>query len=291
MAENPYQRKTIVITGASSGFGKGTSLELARRGANVVLAARSEDALNELALECQAAGAQCLVVPTDVSKSSAVKNLASQVIARFGQFDVWINNAGVAAVGRFDEVPLADHEQVIRTNLEGTISGSYHALQHFRHRGAGILINIASVIGKIPAPLYASYAASKFGIVGLGEALRQELSLEKNHTIRVCTVMPMAHDTEFFEHAGNYTGHQAAPIPPTYDPQVTVDALVKLVTDPQDEIITGWQGGVFAALHRLMPNAVEKLMASKTEKAQLKDAPPAPNTSGIVHHPKHPQHA
>jgi len=124
--------------------------------------------------------------------------------------------------------------------------------------------------------------------VGLCDALRQELKQESIEKIHVCTVMPMAHDTEFFEHAGNYTGRKAVPIPPTYDPKVTVDALVKLVIEPEEEIITGWQGKMFNFLHRLMPGAIEKLMASNTEKAQLKKPPPAPSTSGSVHQPSRP---
>jgi short-subunit dehydrogenase len=282
---NEYRGKVIVITGASSGFGKGTALELARRGSSVVLAARSAESLGDLARECESAGGQALAVPTDVSDRSAVEALARQTLGRFGRFDVWINDAGVAAIGRFDEVPLEDHDQVIKTDLLGTIYGSHHALRHFRERGAGTLINVASAIGKIPAPLYASYAAAKFGVVGFSDALRQELRQERVETIRVCTVMPMAHGTEFFEHAGNYTGHKSVPIPPTYDPKVTIDKLVKLVVEPEDEVITGLQGKIANVLHHLMPKAVEKLMAIDTEKAQLKDAPPAPATSGAVHRP------
>lgn len=251
----------------------------------MVLAARSADRIEALARDCEAAGGPALAVPTDVSDREAVADLARRAIDRFGRIDAWINNAGVAAIGRFDEVPVADHDQVIRTDLLGTIYGSHCALRHFRDRGAGALINVASVIGKIPAPLYASYAAAKFGVVGLSEAIRQELKEEKIEAIRVCTVMPMAHATEFFEHAGNYTGHQAEPIPPTYDPQVTIDALVRLVAEPEDEVITGWQGGVFAFLHRLLPGAVDRMMARRTENAQLDDAPPGPMTSGIIHHP------
>jgi len=283
--QTEYRNKVVVVTGASSGFGRGAAVELARRGTSVVLAARSAETLNEVARECETAGGKALAAPTDVSDRSAVEELARKAIGTFGHFNVWINDAGVAAIGRFDQVPLADHEQVIKTDLLGTAYGSHIALTHFREYGAGTLINVASVIGKIPAPLYASYTASKFGIVGLCDALRQELTEEKVTDIRVCTVMPMAHDTEFFEHAGNYTGKKAVPIPPTYDPQVTIDALVKLVAEPEDEVITGWQGGPFNFLHRLMPKAIERLMAKNTEAVQLKDGQPAPATSGNVHQP------
>ncbi|GAC1469053.1 MAG: SDR family oxidoreductase [Isosphaeraceae bacterium] len=279
-----FQGKVIVITGASSGFGKGAAVEFARRGASVVLAARSTELLHGLARECEGAGGEALAVPTDVSQREAVENLARQAIQRFGRFDVWINDAGVAAVGRFDTVPLEDHEQVIKTDLLGTIYGSHCALRHFRERGEGTLINVASAIGKIPAPLYASYAAAKFGVVGLSDALRQELRHENVKNIHVCTVMPMAHDTDFFEHAGNYTGHKTVPIPPTYDPKVTVDALVRLAAKPEDEVITGSQGKIANFLHHLMPHAVERLMAFDTETAQM-TAPPGPITSGSIHTP------
>jgi short-subunit dehydrogenase len=280
-----YRGKVVVVTGASSGFGRGTALELARRGASVVLAARSAETLQGLARECEGAGGRAVAVPTDVSDRAAVEGLAEKAVAAFGHFDCWINDAGVASIGRFDEVPMEDHEQVIRTDPIGTVAGSHCAMKHFRQRGAGTLINVASVIGKIPAPYYASYAAAKFGVVGLGDALRQELSQEGVKDIRVCTVMPMAHSTEFFEHAGNYTGKEARPIPPTYDPKVTIDKLVQLVVEPEDEVITGWQGTMFNFFHKLMPNVIEKVMGANTAKTQLKDPPPASKSSGTVHQP------
>ena len=167
----------------------------------------------------------------------------------------------------------------------GTIYGSYMAMKHFRQRNAGTLINVASVIGKIPAPFYASYAAAKFGVVGLCDSLRQELDEEEIESIRVCTVMPMSHDTGFFEHAGNYSGHEAAELPPVYDPQVTIDALVRLVREPEDEVITGAQGKVVNVLHKLMPGAVEKMMAHNAEKTQFENAPAGAPTEGAVHRP------
>ncbi|QDT53772.1 Glucose 1-dehydrogenase [Caulifigura coniformis] len=284
---NPYFEKVVVITGASSGFGCQASLELARRGAHVVLAARSEQTLHELASQCemQDGGCAALAVPTDVSRREDVQQLFEMARRRFGKIDAWINNAGVGVIGRFDEVPIEDHEQVIRTDLLGTLYGSYEALRYFRRTGVGVLINVASVVGKIPAPLYTSYVAAKFGVVGFSDALRQELKAEGVDRIHVCTVMPMAHTTEFFEHAGNYSGRESTPIPPVYDPKVTVDKLVQLVVEPEDEVITGWQGPVFNTFHKLLPGAVEKLMSARTQKTQLEDAEPMLATSGTIHEP------
>ena len=139
------------------------------------------------------------------------------MLGEFGRIDVWVNNAGAGAIGRFEDVPLEDHVKVIQTDLLGTLYGSYFAMTQFRRQGQGTLIDVASVIGKVPSPYFASYAAAKHrGVVGLSASLRQELEQDKIDTIRVCTVMPTTFDTPFFEHAAQYSGKQASPIPPTY---------------------------------------------------------------------------
>ena len=285
MAAGNVNGKVVVITGASSGFGKGTALALAKGGASVVLAARREELLDELAVECRAAGGQALAVPTDVSQQADVADLAQQTIAAFGRIDVWINNAGGGAIGRFEEVPLEKHIQVIETDLHGQIYGSYFAMQQFRRQGSGILINVASVIGKVPAPFFASYAAAKHGVVGLSAALRQELDVDKVKDIRVCTVYPASMDTPFFEHAADYTGHKVVPIPPVYEPEQVIQTLVNLVTDPIDEVaVGGAMGPGTAMMHNLFPGLTEHMMAKITQKA-LETADPAPDSPASIGQP------
>jgi short-subunit dehydrogenase len=211
-----------------------------------------------------------------------VEALAKAAISEYGYIDVWVNDAGLAAIGRFEEVPLADHLQVVRTNLLGTIAGSYFALTHFRERKQCILINIASVIGKIPSPYYGSYTASKFGVVGLDASLRQELDLAKLTDVHVCTVMPMAMDTPFFDDASNYTGKVAEPIPPLYDADKVVEAIVALASKPEKEVIVGAMGKVMVAAHQMMPAMVEKMMGQQTHSAQIEKAEDAPDTEGAV---------
>lgn len=285
MAEPNVAGKTIVITGASSGFGKGAALEFAKNGANVILAARREHLLDELAQQCESQGVRALAVPTDVSIVEDVENLAQQTLAAFGRFDVWINNAGGGALGLFEEIPLADHVKVIETDLLGTIYGSHAAMRQFKRQGNGILINVASVIGKIPAPYFSSYAAAKFGVVGLSGVLRQELEVNKIEGIRVCTVMPTSMDTPFFEHAADYTGHKVVPVPPVYEPEQVVNTLVSLVNDPRDEIAVGGAGGTgFVLMHQMFPGLVEHMMAKLTHH-EFEKAPPAPDTTGSVQEP------
>lgn len=280
--------RVVVITGASSGFGRGMALKFSEAGAHVVLASRSMDALQELVLECEhVSTGSPLAVRTDVSVQNDVEALSARTLAEYGKIDMWINNAGVAAIGRFEEVPMADHVQVIHTNLLGTIFGSHVALRRFRARRVGTLVNIASALGKIPAPYYASYTAAKYGIVGLGAALRQELDEHNLEDVHVCTVMPMAMDTPFFDHAANFTGRQSVPIPPLYDPQMVVDAIFELAFSPVDEVIVGGAGKMMNALHHVFPGMVERMMSHQTHSSQMDDAPAGADTHGIVHEASH----
>jgi short-subunit dehydrogenase len=285
MANRDLNEKVVVITGASSGFGKGAAIKFTEAGASVVLAARRAQLLEELARECELRGGRTLTVPADVSKQEDVERLAQAAITGFGRIDIWVNNAGVGAVGRFEDVPLADHVQVIETDLFGTIYGSYFALRQFRAQRSGTLINIASVLGKIPSPYCSSYVAAKHGVVGLSGAIRQELQEEHLEEIHVCTVMPTSMDTPFFDHAANYTGHETQPIPPLYDPQKVIDVIVRLATDPQDEVTVGGAGMFMVAAHKLARGVLESIMAKQTHKAQIEDAPVSTKTSGSIREP------
>jgi short-subunit dehydrogenase len=286
MAQQDLNGKVVVITGASSGFGKGAAVKFARAGASVVLSARREQLLDELARECESAGGHALAVPADVSNREHVEQLAKTAISQFGRIDVWVNNAGTGTLGRFEEVPLEEHEQVIATDLFGTLYGSYFAMREFRRQGSGTLINIASVIGKVPAPYFASYAAAKHGVVGLSAAIRLELKEDKAQNIHVCTVLPTSMDTPFFEHAAQHTGHEATPIPPVYDADKVVDVIVRLATDPEDEVSVGPAGKFMTFAHQLAPDLVEAMMRRQTHKAEFKDAKAAEGTSGAVKEPK-----
>jgi short-subunit dehydrogenase len=163
--------------------------------------------------------------------------------------------------------------------------GCYFALQHFRERGSGTLINIASALGRVPVPYYASYAASKYGVVGLGAALRQELAEHHEKHIHVCTVLPMAMDTPLYEHVGNWTGHEARPIPPLYRADKVVRAILRLASKPKAETIVGAGGKALAAAHRVARRPTERVMARHTGRTMIDRSPPAPITSGNVRQP------
>lgn len=288
MAETSLEglrEKVVVITGASSGMGRGAAQAFAQAGAIVVMAARRGYLLEQLAHEFELTGCRGLAVATDVSRSEEVDILAQTAIDRFGHIDVWVNNAGVGVVGRFDEIPLREHEQLIQTNLLGTMYGCYYALRHFRERGQGTLINVSSMFGKVPGPYWASYVASKFAMNGLADALRQELKQNGLNDVHVCSVLPMTTDTPFFEHAGNYTGHEIGLPKPVYDPQQVVDTILQLAVTPEDEVIIGNTGRLLNAAHNLAPGTIQNLFGMQTHRLQFKKAAPSEETAGAVREP------
>lgn len=276
--------KTVVVTGASSGFGRGVALKLAGHRANVVLAARRTAVLEEVATEVRAAGGRALVATTDVAREGDLERLAQAAIAEFGRIDVWINNAGVGALGRFEDVPLEDHARVIDVNLRAVIAGSHIAMRQFRRQGHGTLINIASIAGIIPFPYYASYAASKSGVIGLGAALHQELRLDGTDTIRVSTISPFATDTPWWGHVGNYTG-RATRIILLDDADKVVEAIVDATVDPQKELAVGFKTKAASLAHRLAPGWTENIAGGVIHRVQMEEAPPAPPSPGNVQQP------
>jgi short-subunit dehydrogenase len=285
LAPVSYMDKVIVITGTSSGFGKGAAIRFAEEGARVVLAARRGELIEDLARQCDPSGTRVIAVETDVSDEQDIERLANKAIQAFGRIDVWINNAGVGALGRFERIPLADHKQIIGTNLLGVLYGSWYAYRQFLQQGSGTLINVSSELGQTTVPYYSSYAAAKHGVVGLGDALRQEIDANEIRGIHVCTVMPTAHDTPFFDHAANYTGHEVQAPKPLHDPQNVVETLVRLAKDPQDKEIVGGDGIVKVLMKKVAPALSEKMGTKQMHKTLIEDSPPAPDSPGAVRRP------
>jgi len=261
------RNKVVVLTGASSGFGRGAALKFAERGANLVLAARRKDLLKEVAQQCKRRGAKAIVVETDVSGLDEIERLAEKAISEFERIDIWVNNAGVATIGRFDDVPVEEHVQVIATNLLGTLYGSHYAMKQFREQGSGTLINVGSYLSKGSSPYHASYTASKHGIRGLDTSIRQELEASgEDEQIHVCTIMPTSMDTPFFQHAAQHTGHRVRPIDPVYDPQLVIDAIIRVAMKPEPEVMVGRSAKMASVLGKFAPMLLERKMASKTHK-------------------------
>ena len=281
MTENRLEGAVVVITGASSGIGRATAQAFARRRARVVLAARDEEALQEAAEECRALGGEALVVPTDTTLSDSVEQLATAA-AEFGQgrIDIWINNAGVGAVGTFDETPLDAHEQVVQTDLIGYLRGAHVVLPYFKQQNAGILINTLSVGSWVPQPFAVAYSASKFGLRGFSQALRGELAQWPG--IHVCDVYPSVVDTPGFRDGGNYAGRSLQPPPPLCDPRQVAEAMISLALHPRHTTSVGLTATLLRFAHFVTPG-FNQLSGLLTGAALRRDDRVAPSSGNLFH--------
>jgi short-subunit dehydrogenase len=276
--------RTYVITGASSGFGRGVAERLGAEHANVVLAARRAELLEEVAGRVRAAGGQALVVPTDVSDPEQVERLATAATDRFGRIDVWVNDAAVGTNGRFWEIPVADHARAVDVNLKGVIYGSHAALRRFVPQGHGVLINLGSVESVIPIAEHASYASTKAAILALGRALNEEVRLAGlKHRVSVVTIMPWAVDTPFFQHTANYSGH-ADRMVLMDGPEKVVGGIIRASLYPREEYPVGWKAAAAIAAHGILPDLTEEISAN-IHRAELNKGSPVPPTSGSLHEP------
>ncbi len=274
--------KTIVITGASSGIGKAIALTLAKEKVNLVLAARRESLLQELASECESMGSNAIAVRADVTLYPHVENLVNEAIAFYGGVDVWINNAGVGAVGKFDEVPMEIHENVIKTDLIAYLYGAYAVLPHFKENKKGMIINMLSLGGYVPDPFAVGYSASKFGLRGFSGALRGELV--KHRGIHVCDVSPAFIDTPGFSHAANFLGKKLKPMPPVFDPFKVARKVKRVIERPRNQSMVGYSAYVARFFHAIAPNYVVNIF-SRGVLNYLRGAEPVAITEGNIKTP------
>lgn len=185
------KKKTVVVTGASSGIGRTAAVEFARRGANLVLAARRQELLDEVAKECRALGADCKTVVTDVTQRADCQHL----IDIAGKVDVLVNNAGFATFDPIESAKADDLEAMMQTNFFGAVWCAQAVLPQMLARRNGTIVNVASIAGIMGYARMGGYCATKFAMMGFSETLRDEVL---GRGVRVAMVCPGTVDTEFF---------------------------------------------------------------------------------------------
>lgn len=181
------KNKNALITGAGKGIGKAIAIALAKEGVNVILISRTQADVDQLSAEVSSLGVKALALSADVSDITSINTAVEKALAEFTNIDILINNAGIAAFGKFLELEPAAWEKIIQVNLMGTYYTTRAVLPNMMERQTGDIINISSTAGLNGNALTSAYSASKFAVLGLTDSLMQEM---RKHNIRVTALTP-----------------------------------------------------------------------------------------------------
>ena len=227
-----FKDKVVLITGASSGIGKDTATEFAKKGANIVLVARAKDKLEQVASELKKFPVLTLVCQCDVSKKDQVNEMSRKILDKFGHVDILVNNAGFAIYGSVSDLSINDIESQMETNYFGMIYCIKNFLPLMLSRKSGHIVNVASVAASFGLPGIAPYCASKFAMLGFSEGLKHEL---KSTGVGVTVVSPIMVRTNFFDHDSFAKMPKYSPA--SLSSKTVAKAILKAADSPRLEII------------------------------------------------------
>ncbi|MGV3460928.1 MAG: SDR family NAD(P)-dependent oxidoreductase [Flavobacterium sp.] len=271
--------KTVVITGASSGVGRAAAEAFAAQGANVVIVARGQKGIDDAVEVCQNLGVAALGVSADMAVAEDVERVANEALKLNGKVDIWVNNAGVMASGKFEEIPMEIHEQVIKTNLFGYMHGAYNAIRIFKEQNEGILINNVSIGGFMPAPYSAVYSATKYGIRGMMECIQGEVSNRKH--IHICNLYPQLQNSTGNLHSAKYSGFSMTIPPIASSPRETAQKMVELALHPQKDLFPDYRAAAITNIYKMFPKLVINA-ASAVVRTKMKHNPDKEGKPGNV---------
>lgn len=244
--------KTVVITGASSGIGRASAVELARRGANLLIAARRAELLEEVARECRALGVTCTTVTADVTNRDDCR----KVVEAVPRIDVLVNNAGFAIFDAIESAKPEDVESMMTTNYFGTVWCTQAVLPQMLARGEGTIVNVASIAGIMGYARMGAYCATKFAIIGFTEALRDEVI---GRGVRVALVCPGTTDTTFFVKAERGKMPGASRLILAVKPERVARVVAASAQDGKFRRIVPWTAAVFMKLKEITPTFAHAL--------------------------------
>jgi short-subunit dehydrogenase len=252
--------KVVLITGASSGFGADAARLFAKEGATVVLAARRMDRLTAIAEEIRANGGQAFAVPLDMAELPQIEEVVHTILDKFGRIDILFNNAGFGCLDWLENLDLQrDINRQIAVDLTGLIQLTRLVLPSMLMRRSGHIINMSSVAGTIPAPLYSVYAASKYGVRGFTDALRREVAPLGIH---VSGIYPGPAFTEFGKHSGDNAAKASFKLPKWIS--MTSEHVARRTIDvakrPRRTLVIPWWFRPLIAFDTLFPGFVDWLL-------------------------------
>lgn len=258
MSRRQLKDKRAIITGASSGIGRELAIRLAAEGVKLCVCARRGDRLADLQREIQAKGGVCEIVVGDIALPETRARCIASARDHFGGLDLLINNAGIGAMGRFDEADEGRLRTIFEVNFFAVTEMIRSALPHLRSGSQPMIVNISSVLGHRGGPLKSEYCASKFALHGFSDSLRAELVADG---IDVLLVSPSTTDSEFFESSiednteKNWKQRGAMP------PAVVAEKTIRAIRKGHHEIILTFGGRMLVWLDRMVPTLANRILA------------------------------
>ncbi len=265
--------KVVVITGASAGVGRATAHAYGARGDAVALLARSEESLAAAAREVRERGGRALELPCDVSDAAAVEAAAAAVEADLGPIDVWVNNAMVTSLSRFEEMEPDEFQRVTDVTYHGVVNGTRAALRRMRPRDRGVVVQVGSSLAYRGIPLQSAYCGAKHAIQGFTESVRCEL-LHDGSKIHLTMVQLPALNTPQFTMARNRLPRHPMPVAPIYQPEVAADGIVWASEHRRREVWVGASTPAVIVGNALVPTAADHFLARTGFDGQQSDMPP-----------------
>lgn len=188
--------KVAIVTGGGRGIGKAIAIELAKNGADIVVAARIMNEMKSTAKKIEDIGRKAFMVEIDVTKPNEIKNMIKETLKKFGKIDILVNNAGILHYGPFSEMTLKQIDETVDVNLTGLMHCTKEVIPVMIKQGSGLIINISSGAGKTGYADMAVYCATKFGVIGFTESLAGEL---EDENISVYAICPGSTQTKMWE--------------------------------------------------------------------------------------------
>ncbi|MEB3218595.1 MAG: SDR family oxidoreductase [Nostocales cyanobacterium 94392] len=277
MQLKPIPQQVVSIVGASSGIGRQTALDFAKRGAKVIVSARNQLGLKSLVDEIESNGGEAKAITADVADFDQVKAIADYTVEQYGRIDTWVHAAATGVLAPFEDITLEEFERVIDVTFMGQVYGVKAALPYLKQQG-GALIHISSMEGKRALPLQSPYSAAKHALQGFLESLRVELQ-HQGIPISVTSILPAVINTPYYNHVRTKLGVKPTGIPPYYSPKLVADAILYVAENPTREYIVGDVGRILDVLERLSPELVDGLLTAigfsgqKTNQLKSADGP------------------
>ncbi len=251
--------KTALVTGASRGIGRALALELARCGYDLLLTARSEGQLEQVAAEVRLLGRAAQVLPLDLAAPEAAAKLATWALAQPGELTALVNNAGYGLWGRFEELPLAQQQNMLQLNMHLPVALTHALLPALRQQKAAYVLNVSSTAAYQAVPTLTLYAASKAFVLSFSRGLRYEL---RETGVSVCCLSPGATTTGFADRAGMNADLQATANKVSMTPEQVAQAGIRALLAGEAEIIPGGLNKLSAALTSVVPKSLTERIAA-----------------------------